>query len=66
MFLAYFPFLLVVVHPCVAIEIKFAKLIYFISLASVQIYIYMVPLCDYKSNVRKQAYMALEAGPFNT
>ena len=34
------------VHSCLAIEINFVKFVCFISLASVQIYIQVVPLCD--------------------
>ena len=42
----------------------FVNLLFFISLASVQIYIQIVPLCAY-NNVRKQVYMAFELGLFN-
>ena len=48
------------------IEINFVKFVCFISLASVQIYIQVVPLCDCNNNIRKQVYMALEQGLFNS
>ena len=38
------------------------KLGCFISLASVQIFIQIVPLCNYDNNIRKQVYMAFEHG----
>ena len=53
-------------HSCLAIEINFVKFVYFISLASVQIYIQAVPLCDCNNNIRKQVYMAFEQGLFNS
>ena len=40
------------------------KFVCFISLASVQIYIQVVPLCN--NNIRKRVYMAFEQGLFNS
>ena len=54
------------VHSCLAIEVNFVKFACFISLASVQIYIQVVPLCDCNNNIRKQVYMAFEQGLFNS
>ena len=54
------------VHSCLAIEINFVKFVCSISLASVQIYIQVVPLCDCNNNIRKQVYMAFEQGLFNS
>ena len=54
------------VHSCLAIEINFVKFVCFISLASVQIYIQVVSLCDCNNNIRKQVYMAFEHGLFNS
>ena len=54
------------VHPCSAIEIDFMKFVCFIPLASVQIYVQVVPLCDCNNNIRKQVYMAFEQGLFNS
>ena len=59
--MSFFPFftLFWLVHSSLAIVINFVKFVCFISLASVQIYIQVVPLCDCNNNVRKQVYMAL-------
>ena len=54
------------VHSCLAIEINFVKFVCFISLASVQIYIQVVPLFDCDNDIRKQVYMAFEQGLFNS
>ena len=54
------------VHSFLAIEINFVKFVCFISLASVQIYIQVVPLCDCNNNIRKQVYMDFEQGLFNS
>ena len=54
------------VHSCLAIEINFVRFVCFISLASVQIYIQVVLLCDCNNNIRKQVYMAFEQGLFNS
>ena len=54
------------VHSCLAIEINAVKFVCFISWASVQIYIQVVPLCDCYNNIRKQVYMAFERGLFNS
>ena len=54
------------VHSCVAIEINFVKFMCFTSLASVQICIQVVPLCDCNNNIRKQVYMAFEQGLLNS
>ena len=55
------------VHSCLAIEINFVKFVCFISLASVQIYIQVVSLCDCNNNnIRKQFYMAFEQGLLNS
>ena len=53
------------VYSCLAIEINFVKFVYFICLASVQMYIQVVPLCDC-NNIRKQVYMAFEQCFFNS
>ena len=58
--------LLPIFHSCLAIEINFVKFVCFISLASVQIYIQVVLLCDCSNNIRKQVYMAFEQGLFNS
>ena len=42
------------------LPINFVKFVCFISLASVQIYIQVVPLCDCDNNIRKQVYMGFE------
>ena len=47
------------VHSCLAVEINFVKFVCSISLASVQIYIQVVPLCDCNNNIRKQVYMVV-------
>ena len=60
----FIPFWLV--HSCLATEINFVKFVHFISMASVQIYIQVVPLCDCNNNVRKQVYMAFEQGLYNS
>ena len=54
------------VYSCLAIEINFVKFVCFISLASVQMCIQVVPLCDCNNNIRKQVYMAFEQGLFNS
>ena len=54
------------VHFCLANQINFVKFVYFISLASVQMHIQVVPLCDCNNNIRKQVYMAFEQGLFNS
>ena len=54
------------VHSCLAIEINFATFVCFISLASVQVYIQVVLLCDCNNNIRKQVYMAFEQGLLNS
>ena len=54
------------VHSCLAIEINSVKFVCSISLASVQIYIQVVPFCDCNNNIRKQVYMAFEQGLFNS
>ena len=54
------------VHSCLAIEINFVKFVSFISLASVQMHIQVVPLCDCNNNIRKQVYMAFERALFNS
>ena len=64
-FLPIFHFWLV--HSYLAIEINFVKFVCFISLASVQIYIQVVLLCNCNNNnIRKQVYMAFEQGLFNS
>ena len=47
---------------CLVNEISFVNLIFIVFLASVQIYIQIVPLCDYYNNIGKQVYMAFEHG----
>ena len=54
------------VHSCLAIEINFVKFVCFISLASVQVYIQAVPLCDCNNNIRKQFDMAFGQDLFNS
>ena len=54
------------VHSCLAIEINFVRFVCFIGLASVQIYVQAVPLCDCNNNIRKQVYMAFGQGLFNS
>ena len=44
----------------VLLPINFVKFVCFISLASVQIYFQVVPLCDCNNNIRKQVYMGFE------
>ena len=47
-------------------SIYFMNLVHmFHFLASVQIYIQIVPLCNYNDNIRKQVYMAFKHGLFN-
>ena len=54
------------VHSCLPIEINFVKFVCFISMASVQMYIQVVPLCDCNNNIRKQVYVAFEQVLFNS
>ena len=54
------------VHSCLTIEINFVKVLCFISLARVQMYVQVVPLCDCNNNIGKQVYMAFEQGLFNS
>ena len=65
MFFCLFFNLFWLVHSCLAIEINFVKFVCFISLASVQMYIQGVPLCDCNNNIRKQVCMVFEQGLFN-
>ena len=64
MFFCLFFILFWLVHSCLAIEINFVKFVFFMSLASVQMYIQVVLLCDCNNNIRKQVYMAFEQGLF--
>ena len=66
MHIAHFSFFFWLAHSCLTIEINFVKFVSFISLASVQIYIQVVPLCDCNNNIRKHVYMAFEQGLFNS
>ena len=52
--------------PNFKFDLNFVKFVSFISLASVQMYIQVVPLCDCNDNIRKQVYMAFEQGLFNS
>ena len=66
MFFCPFFILFWLVHSCLAIEINFVTFVSFIFLASVQMHIQVVPLCDCDNNIRKQVYMAFEQALFNS
>ena len=52
-------FLIMLLWLILVWPLKFTlNLVCFISFASVQLYIQIVPLCDYDNNIRKQVYMA--------
>ena len=54
------------VHSFLQLRLTLGSLCVSFSLASGQIYIQVVPLCDCNNNIRKQVYMAFEQGLFNS